>query len=454
MPTSPLPPKRHFVRARNIARAALLASLGSLWVGACATEANTLEPESPGKTTGGKAGSSNVGGSKASPFGGTSSGTSSGGKAGSQAAGGATGSLAGSPGDAGDAGAGGSGALVDKCQTTADCTQVPGSCFVCEASGAVKDCVDQGAPTCDNQQLEACELCETGDEKPCPEVGTPGEFSGGLASCNSTCDAWDTSACFVCGNDTQEGDEQCDGVDTAADHTCGDEQLENPTVVLSCSDECLFDTVPCNGCSKGASSCLDGDDCTSAECNGAECKLGTECAIDCSGGGVTCEDVRCNQDASCTFDCSGSARCTQLVCDSDSTCDIDCSGGGSSCNGTVCKAGASCGFDCSSAGSCEDIDCRPGAECNVNCNGGGSVCSGQASCGAGRVCDFTCNTAGDCGALEVTCETGSSCSFSCVGGGSVCPKATCADDSSCTFACAGGSCNNPTCALGACTGHE
>jgi hypothetical protein len=167
---------------------------------------------------------------------------------------------------------------------------------VCELSGVSKDCVDQGPPVCDNDQREACEVCEIDDETACPGLGM--RFSGGTAICNSTCDGWDTSACFVCGNDQQQGREQCDGTDTSRSHTCADEGIQrDPNTVLPCTDECVFDTTYCGGCSPNAATCLEGEDCAGADCNGTECKLGHICSIDCSGARVWCDSVRCNHDA-------------------------------------------------------------------------------------------------------------------------------------------------------------
>ncbi len=350
-------------------------------------------------------------------------------------------------GEASAAGDGGSGpAPTDRCQVTADCKQVEGSCFVCEAKGGVKDCVDQGPPVCDNGQLDPCEVCEIDEQKDCAELSKAGEFSGGKASCKASCDGWDTSTCSVCGNGVREDGEACDTADPATPRTCADEGIEeNADQELPCTDECRYDTTLCGGCSKGAPRCLDGESCSGSACSGSECKIGTTCDIDCAGGGSSCDGVRCNHDATCDIDCSASARCTNVVCDATSTCKLDCSGGGSSCDGTLCKAGAQCSFVCGTAGNCKNIRCQPGAACDFSCVGGGSTCSGTAECGAGSTCDFDCSDSGSCSGLAVTCRKDSTCHFTCQGGGSVCPKARCEAGSICTFACAGGNCNAPEC---------
>lgn len=446
--------------ARSWGGPLLCLSLGVMLAGACATEANTLEPEEPsggGKSAasgaGGKSATSGSGG-KTGAFGGSSAGkaTDNGGEPGM---GGMPPEENGGEGPAPMAGSGGSSTPTDKCQTDAQCTQVEGSCFVCEDTGTIKDCVDKGPPECGNATLDACEVCEEDDEKDCTELGTPGEFSGGKATCNSACDGWDTSSCSICGNDTKEDGEDCDGADPAVPPEC-DAESENPGTPTPCTSACVFDTTVCNGCSDGidAADCLDGTNCTGASCNDAECKIGTECGINCSGGGVSCAGAQCNHEATCDFGCTSSGHCNGVVCDSDSTCTLDCHGGGSTCDGTVCRTGALCAFNCSESGSCKNVDCAPGAECDFNCNGGGSQCSGEATCSDGMTCDFACSNSGNCGALEVTCEAGSVCNFTCTAGGSVCPKADCKEGADCTFDCSNsGNCNAPTCANGACTGN-
>jgi hypothetical protein len=384
------------------------------------------------------------GGANEGAFAGTvTSGGATGGKPSSS---GGTAAEGGEPSAAGQSSSGGTRSAVDKCQETSDCAQVEGSCFVCEAVGVVKDCVDRGPPVCDNGQLDPCEVCEITEERPCSELGAPGEFSGGVAPCKATCDGWDTSECSVCGNGEQEAGEACDGTSPPAPHTCADEEIaENAGKALPCTDECAYDTTLCGGCSKDAGQCLDGTDCSAPGCDETECKLGTTCKIDCSGGGSTCDDVRCNHDATCNIVCKGAAHCSNVVCDSGATCNLDCSGGGSSCDGTECKPGARCSFLCDTSGSCRDIRCAPGADCDFSCRGGKSVCSGEATCGAGKTCDFDCSTSGDCSALRVNCQKDSICTFKCAGGGSVCPEVTCDAGSQCSFDCKDGDCNAPAC---------
>ena len=168
-------------------------ALSALVPSGCATEEDAREAGASNGATGnvssaGRA-SGGSGGKPGSSAGANSGGTATGGKVGS---GGASDNDAGATSEAGDSGVGGLPAAVDKCKATSDCKQVVGSCFVCEAVGAIKDCVDQGPPVCDSGKLDPCEVCEIDDVKDCTELGEPGEFSGGQATCKATCDGWDT----------------------------------------------------------------------------------------------------------------------------------------------------------------------------------------------------------------------------------------------------------------------
>jgi hypothetical protein len=170
----------------NLGSPVVCLALGVWLAAACAKEANTLEPEeeqTAGKSSGGSGGKGSGGssGGKTSAFGG------------SKATGGET-SMGGVPPDedGGEgpmpmAGTGGSAAPMDKCTTSSDCAQVEGSCFVCEDTGTILDCVDKGAPECGNETLDPCETCEEGDEQDCVELDAAA-FSGGKATCNAACD--------------------------------------------------------------------------------------------------------------------------------------------------------------------------------------------------------------------------------------------------------------------------
>ena len=328
-------------------------ALSGLLPGACASEQNTLGPADGGvQSSGGHSGSPTTSAGKTNGVGGNAGASS----AGKSNAGGGTKAEAGQPSAAGAPSAG-TAAVGDKCQVSTDCTQVVGSCFVCEAVSGAKDCVDHGAPVCDNGKVDPCEACEVGQTKACTALGTPGDFSGGSATCKATCDGWDTSACSVCGNQLLEPGEECDGADmgeggvggatsgggggdsagggggdsaggaASSGHTCSDEGIaENASKPTPCTDTCHFDTTVCGGCSKGlgVDQCLAGADCAAGDCNGVECKLGTSCNIDCSGGGKSCAGVQCNHDASCTIKCNTSGSCAGVVCDSGSSCSHDC----------------------------------------------------------------------------------------------------------------------------------
>lgn len=424
--------------------------LTALLPGGCASDADSSARSAPGSGggTSGRGGSDSAGSSGRR----LAAGGNAGADAGAATNGGEGDEGGDAPGGAGQLSGGGTTSTTNKCGSDSDCVQVAGSCFVCEVSGAAKDCVDKGPPTCDNGVLEPCELCELGDVKPCVELGKAREFSGGVAKCLVTCAGWDTSSCSVCGNTALEAGEACEPGAPPAARTCADEGAsENPDAVLPCTDECRFDTTLCSGCSTSALACLDGSTCKGADCNGAECKVGTRCKLDCAGGGNRCRDVRCNHDATCELSCNTRGGCAGVVCDGDATCKLHCSAG--SCDDALCKSGSACSFDCHGTGSCNDITCQPGSDCDFDCDGPGPHCSGSVSCSPGKVCGFGCNDGSDCSGLTVTCPSGSACTFTCQGAGSVCPKAECLEGSSCVFSCAGGDCNSPICEEDACIGN-
>lgn len=434
--------------ATSVASGALGLLLATLSPTGCSAS-NELAGSSAGgpSDTGGRAPSN---GGSTSGVGGL--GASAGSMAGSESSGGEDGGELGGQGGAGAPSTGGSGNTTDKCSSDSDCVQVAGSCFVCEIAGAARDCVDKGAPSCDNGVLEPCEICELDQTKDCTELGRPGEFSGGTAHCLVTCAGWDTSSCSVCGDGRRGVGETCEGNDPSPPHTCADEGLDEASdTVLTCTDECRFDTTLCGGCSPEASTCLSDTSCSGQECDGAECKIGARCELDCAGLGNDCRDVRCNHDAECDFACHARGRCAGVICDSGASCALHCSAG--TCDGASCKAGAHCSFDCHGSGSCRDVTCQAGADCDFNCDGAGPHCSGHVTCGVGQACSFGCNAGSDCSGLSVTCPSGSACTFTCKGDGSVCPKADCQEGSSCVFACAGGDCNAPICAEDACSGN-
>src|SRR6478752_6990437 len=149
--------KRSFPAA-GLVSCALGLLMATLLPGGCSSDADPLDAtNSNGATSaGGSAGAADSAGSSGRfPFGGRSSPS-----AGGQASAGDEGAVAGDASTAGTSGGGEPPNATDRCQTDDDCRQVAGSCFVCESAGAAKDCIDKGAPVCDDGVVEPCELCE------------------------------------------------------------------------------------------------------------------------------------------------------------------------------------------------------------------------------------------------------------------------------------------------------
>ncbi|MBI3179582.1 MAG: hypothetical protein HYZ27_07955, partial [Deltaproteobacteria bacterium] len=124
---------------------------------------------------------------------------------------------------------------------------------------------------CGDNQAEASEVCDGNDVRNDDCTTQPGGFVTGDLSCNSTCDAFDTSACLGpgCGNGLAEIAETCDGADLK-NQSCITQGFASGS--LACSATCdAFDTVDCvlpvcdNGLLEPNETCesndLNGEDC-------------------------------------------------------------------------------------------------------------------------------------------------------------------------------------------------
>ena len=114
-------------------------------------------------------------------------------------------------------------------------------------------------------------------------------FNGGTLACSSTCEAFDTGACWnaFCGNDLIEGGEACDGTDLAGE-SCLTQGFDGGA--LSCSSACeAFDTSACwtavcgNNKKEGLEVC-DGTDLTGESCQSQGYYGGTLACADTCGG--------------------------------------------------------------------------------------------------------------------------------------------------------------------------
>jgi cysteine-rich repeat protein len=85
----------------------------------------------------------------------------------------------------------------------ANCTFDTSQCCVCGNGRLEKSPAYPCNETCDGTQL---------DGKTCQTI-TPPYLEGGTLGCKSTCDEFDTSGCWWCGDGDKEGPEECDGSD-------------------------------------------------------------------------------------------------------------------------------------------------------------------------------------------------------------------------------------------------
>jgi len=85
----------------------------------------------------------------------------------------------------------------------ANCTFDTSQCCVCGNGRLEKSPAYPCNEVCDGAQL---------DGKTCQTV-TPPYLEGGTLGCKTTCDEFDTSGCWWCGNGRKEGPEACDGAD-------------------------------------------------------------------------------------------------------------------------------------------------------------------------------------------------------------------------------------------------
>ena len=355
---------------------------------------------------------------------------------------------------------------------------------------------------CGNAQIDADlgEVCD-GEQvgaTTCQMLG----FAGGTLKCNDTCDAFDTSLCFFCGDGTVNGAEQCEPGVTPYDETCADFGFDGGT--LSCTDTCGYDTSGCYACGDGQvegnevcdGSNLDGETCASLgfdggtlACDGACGSFDTSGCYRCGNGSVettggevcdpgdttdgeppealngqTCSSLgfdagtlRCKAD--CSFDTSGCIVCGDFVAEGSETCD------GTDLRGETCVSQGydggtlgctdACTLDASACYACGDgaingpEECEPGDLGGETCGSlGFAPESGPLACHADCTYDTTaCEPVSVCGdgVLEGAeeCEAGELGGGTCSelgydGGTLACDASTCTYDTSGCTACGNG----------------
>ncbi|MEM7138036.1 MAG: hypothetical protein AAF500_15755 [Myxococcota bacterium] len=270
---------------------------------------------------------------------------------------------------------------------------------------------------CGDGLTNGTEVCEALDVINCDQLN--GGFIGGTATCDSTCEAYDSSTCVTsddCGNGTVDSGEVCDdGVNDGGEGECLGCQM-----VQNCGDGTAEGTEACDdGASNGTGEgqCL--DDCSGTQTCGDSVQNGTEacdegalngtgdgqCLSDCSGtqscgdgnqaGTEACDDGAGNGtgEGQCLTDCSGTQACGDGVQNGTEFCEsgdsVLCTtlgggflGGAASCDSACAAWDVS---TCTTAVDCGNGMTDPGEVCDDGTNDGGEgeclACQGFQSCG-------------------------------------------------------------------------
>jgi len=303
--------------------------------------------------------------------------------------------------------------------TAQNCGGAGGTCSPCDVlrtdTCVNGDCLCGDGPACgdDLQCINGACTCTT---QSCP---------GGCCSDIGTCR--EGNVFLSCG----EGGQECSVCDPIAADQCGDvtracqcgETLEACAPGLHCvGDECICDSVSCDGCCTPDGQCLIGTENSACGNSGGVC---SDCDADtCLAGGVC---------SGCAVDCVGRGCCSGNDC-------VDVGPGAPACNGVAAQACESCGIGadgCDIQGVCscgQEAACSDGQECI------GGVCQCTATscpngcCDNQEVCQNTMDnvTCGIAGATCTGCKDGQRCDVgACVCDEVSCPEGCCTDEGLC-----------------------
>ncbi len=187
----------------------------------------------------------------------------------------------------------------------------------CDQCNAI---VTTGCSECGNTTVEGSEVCDTTDfvgASCSSETGST--LPEGSLSCTGSCSTIDNGSCFSCGNGTIEGPEVCESGNTAGDSCTSQTTGTLPMGALACdtSASCQsFDTSNCFNCGNNT---IEGPE----ECDGSSPGSGTCLTESFDGGSIACNNSTCAYDTSGCYTC-GDALCEGSKGELPTNCDADC----------------------------------------------------------------------------------------------------------------------------------
>lgn len=284
--------------------------------------------------------------------------------------------------------------------TTGDDTTAPTS-----TQDGLPDSGSSGAmppgPICGNNIIDGADICDGTDlgEETCSNLG----FETGELGCTGNCGGYDLTGCgfFVCGDGSEDGEEDCDG--TVGNATCVTAGFDNGT--LFCTATCEYDTSLCGICGNGI-----------IEDGGEDCDIKGELNASCGSLGFMTGTLLCGDD--CLFDTALCSTCGNDLTEGTENCDgldvpgLTCASEGFDSGTLGCQA--SCQYDFTACGTCGN-NLQDGDE---TCDGGSfgaATCVTEGFDNGSLTCNAACDT--------ITTENCGVCGNAVIDGSEVCDAA-------------------------------
>lgn len=250
---------------------------------------------------------------------------------------------------------------------------------------------------CGNDIVENDEVCDGTDvgKSSCQSLG----FETGDLGCTANCGGYDLTPCgfFICGDGSEDGEEECDGTVGAA--TCATIGFDNGT--LFCTATCEYDTSQCGVCGDG----LIG--------GGEDCDLKKDLPASCGSLGYMTGTLQCSDE--CLFDVSLCSTCGNDLTEGTEDCDgldvpgLSCRSEGFDSGTLACQD--SCQYDFGSCGTCGNSFTDGDEMCDGN-TFGAQTCVTQGFDSGGLTCNAACDT--------ITTENCGTCGNALIDGAEVC----------------------------------